>query len=333
MSFDFSCPFCGQKHTGKPAGESCSFSCLGFFSLDYFGCENYIKVAWQKPEERQQAWAKIAFVAAHQSIFYERVPYTGFPLVNYEQALKSIELPTPAQQADLLIDYVGRKTKFLGQRLDINTPPHGRGFPELNAWIGGIFANGENSAPAVYRIFEDLVNKKILVEHKTSNRTSFKLELTIDGWQRFEELRQVNKESKQTFMAMKFDEEQIKFIKEHLAPVVKETGFTLNLLTDIPSKENLIDNKLRVAIKQSRFLICDLTHCNAGAYWEAGYAEGLKLPVIYICEQSAFEDDDKTKRPHFDVNHQEIFRWDNSDKESIAKFQSDIKAKIQVMLE
>ncbi len=323
MSFDFSCPFCGQTHTGKPAGETHWFTCLGDFPLDYFGCKNYIEHNWEAPNERNEAWARVTFGVAHIRLFNPRTAGESLAPIDFVRILQTTTLPTPSQQLDLLIDFVGRKTHFLGVKQRITSV----NFHYLKAWIGGV----DNCA--VNRLGNELMTKGLLRMENPQNIYTFSLELTIAGWQRFEELRQVNKESKKAFMAMKFDEEQIKFIKEHLAPVVKETGFTLNLLTDIPSKENLIDNKLRVAIKQSRFLICDLTHCNAGAYWEAGYAEGLKLPVIYICEQSAFEDDDKTKRPHFDVNHQEIFRWDNSDKESIAKFQSDIKAKIQVMLE
>lgn len=326
MSFDFTCPFCGDMHFGKPAGELSYFDCLGEFALDYFGSEAYIHQTWENDKDRTIARAKLGFAAAQQSIFYTRTPYTGAPTIHFEEVLKNLELPTPARQADLLIEYVGRKTRVLGGQLEINPRP-AEGYPQLRNWIGGV------EERSVLCIVEYLGNKGLLQNHQTPNTQRFNLELTIAGWQRFEELRQVNKESKQAFMAMQFDDEQKKFINEKLKPVVKEAGFDLLLLTDINSKENLIDNKLRVAIKQSRFLICDLTHCNAGAYWEAGYAEGLKLPVIYICEKSAFKHKNKTKRPHFDVNHQEIFQWDKKNEESINSFLENIKAKIQIMIE
>ena len=41
---------------------------------------------------------------------------------------------------------------------------------------------------------------------------------------------------------------------------------------------------MRVQIRASRFVICDLTHGNRGAYWEAGFAEGIGRPVIFVCE-------------------------------------------------
>ena len=62
---------------------------------------------------------------------------------------------------------------------------------------------------------------------------------------------------------------------------------------------------MRVTIRDAKFIIADLTHDNNGAYWEAGYAEGLGKPVIYICEQSKFEEDET----HFDVNHCTTVKW------------------------
>src|SRR3546814_20854700 len=77
------------------------------------------------------------------------------------------------------------------------------------------------------------------------------------------------------FMAMKFgDPELDDLIENHFRPAVSKTGFVLRRLDDVP-KAGLIDDRMRVEIKSSRFLIADLTHANNGAYWEAGYAEEI----------------------------------------------------------
>ena len=93
-------------------------------------------------------------------------------------------------------------------------------------------------------------------------------------------------------------------------PSVKQAGFDLIKLDDEP-KAGLIDDRLRVEIQSSQFLIADLSHDNPGAYWEAGYAEGLGKPVIYTCEKSKFE----TDKTHFDTNHHLTIIWglDNPD--------------------
>jgi nucleoside 2-deoxyribosyltransferase len=61
----------------------------------------------------------------------------------------------------------------------------------------------------------------------------------------------------------------------------------------------LIDDQLRVALRTARFVIADLTHGNKGAYWEAGFAEGLGRPVIYTCRKKEWIDG----KSHFDTSH------------------------------
>jgi len=45
---------------------------------------------------------------------------------------------------------------------------------------------------------------------------------------------------------------------------------------------------------------------NAGAYWEAGFAEGLGKPVIYVCRAKVADVEFKT---HFDTDHRQTVRW------------------------
>ena len=71
----------------------------------------------------------------------------------------------------------------------------------------------------------------------------------------------------------------------------------------------MIDDRLRVEIQSSDFIVADLTHDNLGAYWEAGYAEGLRKPVIYTCEKEKFE----KEKTHFDTNHHLTIIWDKTD--------------------
>ncbi len=82
----------------------------------------------------------------------------------------------------------------------------------------------------------------------------------------------------------------------------------------------LIDNRMRVEIRNSRFVIADLTHDNRGAYWEAGYGEGLGKPVIYLCKAEVF----RAKSTHFDTSHHLTIQWDPA---ALNRFAEDLKAK------
>ncbi len=114
--------------------------------------------------------------------------------------------------------------------------------------------------------------------------------------------------------------------EECFKPACLEAGFELRRLDETP-KAGLIDDNLRVEIRNCRFLLSDLSHGNQGAYWEAGFAEGLGKPVIYLCEKSVFEDE-QTK-PHFDTNHCQTVVWEQ-DRKGQAK--NDLKATIRATL-
>jgi len=59
-----------------------------------------------------------------------------------------------------------------------------------------------------------------------------------------------------------------------------------------------------VEIRRARFLIADLTGGNNGAYWEAGFAEGLGKKVIYTCRR------DWADKIHFDKDQFVRVPWD-----------------------
>lgn len=238
------------------------------------------------------------------------------PLTREEiKSILELPFPTPSEQVDNIIMFLGNECKIYGK-----TILHISNSPDLDRlMIEACIADIKTA-----NIFIDtLINDKYLEKPEITTLT-----LTLQGWKKYEELIKTNIDSKKAFMAMQFDKIQIDFVNKYLKPAVKETGFDLVLLTDISSAESLIDNKLRVAINNSRFLICDLTHQNKGAYWEAGYAEGLGRPVIYICEEEKFDKD----KPHFDTNHQEFFKWKDGDEASIKKFVDQLQDKIRVTI-
>lgn len=126
-------------------------------------------------------------------------------------------------------------------------------------------------------------------------------------------------------MAMQYGDVQLhKIIDEHFKPAIADTGFELRLLIDRP-EAGVIDNRLRVQIRRSRFVIADLTHHNRGAYWEAGFGEGLGIPVIYTCRQDVLSEEGDEK-VHFDTRNSLIVPWDPEKPEEAA---TELKATIR----
>jgi hypothetical protein len=123
------------------------------------------------------------------------------------------------------------------------------------------------------------------------------------GWLRYEVLKQGHVESRRVLMAMQFGDADLDYMVMHcFSPAVSRAGFELRTITE-KQPAGLIDDQLRVAL---RTFVADLTHGNNGAYWEAGFAEGLGRPVIYTCRHLEW-----TKRAsHFDTNHLVTVIWD-----------------------
>lgn len=138
--------------------------------------------------------------------------------------------------------------------------------------------------------------------------------LSLKGWQRHAELLKSGAKSRHAFMAMKFGDAELDTLyRDHLEPAVALTGFDLRRTSDDHKTAGNIVNRMRVELRTSRFVICDLTHGNRGAYWEAGFAEGLGRPVFYLCRRDVLDSADRDTRPHFDTAQQLIIGWDPAD--------------------
>lgn len=138
------------------------------------------------------------------------------------------------------------------------------------------------------------------------------LNLSLEGWEQYEAEKRGEFKGNYGFIAMQFNDPTLDpFVKNIVKPVVKEDlGYDLVDMRDI-TRAGVIDNIMRAQIRDAAFVIVDLTHDNPGAYWEAGYAEGLGKPVIYLCEKEKFE----AQKTHFDTNHCTTIPWCKVDHE------------------
>lgn len=180
--------------------------------------------------------------------------------------------------------------------------------PLLQATLGAVDADGVNWATKYAHETGLLAGHR---EARLNGEVDFlDATLTPAGWVRYEELQTQTKESRLAFMAMKFGDATLNTVFAATFKVAaRRAGYDLRKLDEEP-RAGLIDDRLRLDIRRSRFTIVDLSHGNRGAYWEAGYAEGLGRPVIYTCRADVFHDKKHENHPHFDANHYLIVPWD-----------------------
>jgi len=239
-------------------------------------------------------------------------PYLNTYLV---ESILQQSLPSITEQADILLTWVGENI-------------YGPGLYELIKTIPHQYIVGAVSSAGLEFVIEYLVEKE-LVKLKQGSESiiaaGVPLTLTYKGWERLDKILRGTTDSMNAFMAMKFGDADLdSIVKDVFVPSVRDAGFNLKRLDDNP-KAGLIDNKMRVDIRASRFMVADLTHDNLGSYWEAGYAEGLGKPVIYTCSKEKFE----SAKTHFDTNHHLTILWD---KNNLSQAAEDLKATIRATL-
>ena len=159
------------------------------------------------------------------------------------------------------------------------------------------------------------------------DRDGTKLRLTPKALERVYELQRRQADNKNVFVAMSFHE-SAKEIREAIKKGISEAGFLTTIMDEIIHNHQIVPEMLRL-IRESKFMIMDITDPNYGAYYEAGYALGLGKEVIITCSEDVFTrkeficneiaDPDKKQcayvekslRPHFDIVQKQILVWKN----------------------
>lgn len=213
-----------------------------------------------------------------------------------ERVLNVDRLPSPIEQIDYALRWVGDASNYAGSWVGYN----------VDDLLGFIGATREET---VMFCVSSLRETGLLQADINPAGVYLRLKLTATGWDHYNKLVNQAENSQTAFMAMKFGDADLDiFVNNFLRPGVQQTGYTIYRVDDRP-QAGLIDIKMRQEIKSCKFMIADLTHANLGAYWEAGFAEGVGKQVIYTCEDSVF----KEVKTHFDVNHHLTITWKKDD--------------------
>jgi hypothetical protein len=222
--------------------------------------------------------------------------------------LTNARLPSLKEQENNILIYLGNNSNA-GE--DIKIP------------LGRLMAvSGSKTFKGLDFLIAHLQKLDLVIERGRTLDADHVLSLKMKGWERYEEILRGSIDSKKAFMAMPFGQVRLDKIYTYFQKAVAETGFDLQRIDEQP-KAGLIDDRLRVEIRTSRFLIAELTGGNQGAYWEAGFAEGLGRPVIYSCEKSCF----KREGSHFDTNHHLTVLWEeNKIDEALDALKATIRA-------
>lgn len=215
-------------------------------------------------------------------------------------------LPSPGQQAINIV-------RFIGDRVTSSGKPVRELPPSFHASVGS--PNRDFSLRIAKQLVEAGHLSAFDAGHLDSPHEMVDLELTLTGWAKYEQEKRGQAAAGYGFIALKFNDPVLDpFVRDVVKPAVEALGFDLVDMRDA-AEAGIIDNVMRARIRDAAFVLVDLTHANAGAYWEAGYAEGLGKPVLYLCNSEIFEN----RGTHFDTNHCTTVLWDPAQAEPFTK--------------
>jgi hypothetical protein len=175
-----------------------------------------------------------------------------------------------------------------------------------------LFCRKDNLSKQI-RYMEDLGYLTVLED----TNTRFLLTIPPSGWERIEYLNRTNVESKKAFVAMWFNQETNDLWEKGMQPGIKEAKFE-PVRVDNTEHNNKICDEIIASIRRSRFVVADFTagkckmcdNCvhqdgdekcveqvrpRGGVYYEAGFAQGLGIPVIWTVRANQID------QVHFDT--------------------------------
>lgn len=219
------------------------------------------------------------------------------------------EVPGFHEKAIKLLKALAAKTEYAGQRIEWRINKHEF---EALAWALNEYELLEYFA---YLKSMSWISGGVMPSGQLGSKSRFlgkQATILPGGWAKLEEIKKINPSSEQAFMAMWFDEETKLAWAKGFSLGIKKAHYRPSKI-DEKEHSNKIDDEIIAEIRQSKFLVADLTDHRGGVYFEAGFAKGLGLPVIWTCREDYFE------KRHFDIRQYNCISWNNDNLDGLAE--------------
>lgn len=119
------------------------------------------------------------------------------------------------------------------------------------------------------------------------------------GYGRVDEIQKNTSYGRSALVAMKFGDDT-RLLRESIRKGIADADY-IPIFIDEVQHNDFITPELLKHIRDSKFVVVDLTHQNNGAYFEEGYAMGLGKPVIQLCRTDT--------KLHFDIAQKNTIMW------------------------
>ena len=260
-----------------------------------------------------------------------------------EQIIKQYKPLEPLEKIDNALLNIEKSISLVGGNIDIF---HAIDYPYYHCFEGAELRNILN-----------LLLKEGFIHKPQFTHTRNQYSITVKGYQRVKEIKKPGKESQICFVAMWFSHEMKEVYEKAIKPAIEyiEEGETQPrykaIRIDNVEHLNDINDEIISKIRRSRFMVCDLTEYRGGVYFEAGFAYGLGLDIIYTCRKDwikhEFLKNDKGNEikqlfdsngnridvrkegVHFDIEHRNRIDWE---KDKLDEFKGKLEKRIKARI-
>lgn len=219
-----------------------------------------------------------------------------------EEAKKADPIPVPKRAERLLRYLVKCSAGEIGREIPIRDAQ--------TSEYKGALAWSESTGRDEIVFLSDYLSQKGWVEIVEYTDDIERVAVTVDGYARVDSLKTSSVDSAQAFVAMWFDDEMNDAYEKGIKPAIEQSGYT-PMRIDRKPDANKLDDDIIAEIRRSRFLVSDMTHGEDGArgsvYFEAGFADGLGIPVIYMCRSDLMDE------VHFDTRQYAYIVWEKGE--------------------
>ena len=141
-----------------------------------------------------------------------------------------------------------------------------------------------------------------------------------DGWEEADRLRnQRGRSGNLAFVAMWFSADMQRAYSDGIRPALIECGYEARRVDEIHHVER-IDDRIVAEIRRAALIVADFTGHRGGVYFEAGFAMGLGIPVVWTCHVDHIDD------VHFDTRQYNHIVWTTPE-----ELRSALRARIEAL--
>ncbi|HAR46554.1 MAG: hypothetical protein A2X56_04160 [Nitrospirae bacterium GWC2_57_13] len=206
-----------------------------------------------------------------------------------EDVLKNITNRSPLEKQLLLLRAIEKRTDYPGAKVSLNLT---HDYPL--AWA---------SNPDELRyLVKSLEDRRFVAQDKTIGTSVLNVVILTDGWVYLDSHATKSAFKDRAFIAMSFDKSLDALWENGIKIAVERAGYKPHRVDKEPHLDR-IDAKIIADIKDSAFMIADVTQQKQGVYFEAGYALGLKRPIIWCVRE------DDLDNVHFDTRQYNHVVW------------------------